>query len=97
MGRPSTGSFIIDPTYTFTKTHSAGSSVTLINDRRPYSPKTDGTDYPMYLTGTNKGRIESEKIIKQLSAAGVALNIILVTPKGPGLMDVEQLYADDQV
>lgn len=97
LGRPSTGSFIIDPTYTFTKTHSAGSSVTLINDRRPYSPKTDGTDYPMYLTGTNKGRIESEKIIKQLSAAGVALNIILVTPKGPGLMDVEQLYADDQV
>lgn len=98
LGRPSTGSLLLDPSYKFQKTHAAGSDVTLLKDRKPYKPKVDGSDYATYLTGTINGRIEAQKLIETLKAAGIFLNVIIVYPKGPGLHDVEgYVYAGDFV
>lgn len=96
LGRPSTGSLLLDPSYKFQKTHEIGSDVRLLKDRKPYKPRADGSDYPTYLTGTIGGRVEAKKLIEKLKAAGIFLNIVVVYPKGPGLHDVENyVYAGD--
>jgi len=38
LGRPSTGSLLIDPSYRFKKTHEVGADITLIHETKPYSP-----------------------------------------------------------
>jgi hypothetical protein len=98
LGRPSSGSLLLDPAYKFKKTHVTGSSVNLLAGRAPYKPKTDGSDYPTYVTGTIKGRIEAQALIESLTASGIFLNIVIVYPKGPGLQDIEgYVYAGDQL
>lgn len=96
LGRPSSGSWLLDPSYKFKLSHDVGADVTLIADRKPYTPKTDGTDYQAYLTNTIAGRTEAQKLIEGLAAAGVFLNVIIVYPKGKGLHDIEgYVYAGD--
>lgn len=98
LGRPSSGSILLDPSYKFQKTHAAGSDMRLLKDRKPYKPRVDGGDLATYVTGTIKGRVEAERLIDSLKAAGIFLNVIIVYPKGPGLHDVENyVYAGDFV
>jgi len=95
LGRPSNNTLLLDASYTFKKTH-VNADVTLVRSVKPYTPTVDGSDYPTYLTGTIKGRVEAESLANKLVAAGVFLNIIVVYPKGPGLNSVEAIYAEDQ-
>lgn len=96
LGRPSSASLLLDPSYKFKKTHLAGADIRVIADRKAYKPKTDGTDYQAYVTGTIKGRIEAEALIDKLKAAGIFLNVVIVYPEGPGLHDVPgYVYAGD--
>jgi len=96
LGRPSSGSLLLDPSYKFQKTHASGTSVILLKDRKPYTPKPDGTDLATYLTGTINGRVQAQDLIESLKAAGIFLNVIIVYPKGPGLHDVPgYIYAGD--
>lgn len=95
LSRPSSNTLLLDSSYIFQKNHNVGSDITLIRMVRPYQPKADGSDYAIYLTGTTKGRVEAEKLIKSLTAAGIFLNIIIVYPEGPGLNNVVDVYAPD--
>lgn len=96
LGRPSSGSILLDPSYKFQKTHAIGSDMRLLSDRKPYRPKPDGTDLATYVTGTIQGRVEAQALITSLKAAGIFLNVIIVYPKGPGLHDVQNyVYAGD--
>lgn len=96
LGRPSSGSLLLDPSYKFKKTHNAGADITLLKSISPYSPKPDGTDYQAYVTGTITGRVEAEALIQSLTASGIFLNIIVVYPQGPGLQDIQgYVYAGD--
>lgn len=95
LGRPSANTLLLDSSYIFKKKHVAGSSVTLLRSTRPYQPKGDGLDYPTYLTGTTQGRIEAERLVKAIAAAGIFLNIIIVYPEGPGLNNIEEVYSPD--
>jgi hypothetical protein len=96
LGRPSDGSWLLDPSYKFQKTHLAGSSVNLIAGRSPYQPKTDGTDYQAFVTGTVTGRIAATKLIQSLTASGIFLNVIIVYPEGPGIQNLQGVvYAGD--
>ena len=95
LGRPSSGSWLLDPSYKFQKTHEVGASVNLIAGRSPYQPKTDGSDYQAFVTGTVTGRIAATKLIESLTASGIFLNIIIVYPKGPGIQNIEEVYSGD--
>lgn len=95
LGRPSNNTLLLDAAYTFKKTHLLGSNVSFLRHPKPFTPSVDGLDYPTYLTGTIKGRIEAEKISKELAAAGIFLNIIIVYPNGPGLNNVKDVYSGD--
>lgn len=98
LGRPSSGSLLLDPSYKFKKSHVTGSDVTLLINRTPYVPTTDGTDYPTYVTGTVTGRIASEDLLQKLVASGILLTIIIVYPQSKGLNDlVHTVYNGDPV
>jgi hypothetical protein len=95
FGRPSSKSLLLDPSYKFKKTHLAGANMSLVSRLAPYKPVGTGADYPTYLTGTARGRIEAQSLIEQLAAAGIFLNIVIVYPKGPGLEDITEVYGGD--
>ena len=96
LGRPSSGSLLLDPSYKFQKSHDVGADVRIIQDRKPYTPKSDGSDYQAYITGTIQGRIEAENLINTLKASGISITVIIVYPEGPGLSDVPgYVYAGD--
>jgi len=94
LGRPSNGTLLLDASYVMKRTH-ANPDVSLVRTTKPYSPATDGTDYPTYLTGTVQGRIEAEALAQSIAAAGIFVNIIVVYPKGPGMNNIVDVYAGD--
>ena len=96
LSRPSGGSLLLDPAYKFKNNHSVNSNVTLLSTTYPYSPRTDGTDYQAYVTGTSSGRIAAENLIASLAASGIFLNVIIIYPAGPGLTNLENIvYGGD--
>lgn len=96
IGRPSDGSWLLDPSYKFQKTHAVGATVNLLAGRSPYQPKTDGSDYQAFATGTVTGRVAATKLIQSLTASGIFLNVIIVYPKGPGIQNIQGVvYAGD--
>lgn len=95
LARPSNNTLLLDSSYIFQQKHNVGSSVTLLRSVRPYQPKATGEDYAIYLTGTTRGRVEAERLIEAITAAGIFLNIIIVYPEGPGLNNVVDVYAPD--
>jgi hypothetical protein len=95
-GRPSTGSLLIDPSYKFKNTHDVGADVILLLDRKGYKPRQDGSDYQPYVTSTVVGRLEAEKMIDRLKASGIFVNLFIVYPKHPGLVNIQDwIYAGD--
>ena len=95
LGTPSSNTLRIDPAYVFKNTHPVGSDIMYLHDTRPAKPNLLGDDYPTYITGTIKGRVYAEKLSKELSAAGIFINIVIVYPSGVGLNSVEDVYAPD--
>lgn len=94
LGRPSNNTLLLDASYIFKKTH-INADITLVTSPKPYSPKTDGTDYQAYVTGTIKGREKAEELSKSLVAAGVFMSVIIVYPNAPGWNSVVEAYASD--
>lgn len=76
---------ILDSSYTFKHSHDIGEDVTLLSDQKAYEPTPIGTDYGFYITGTSDGRVFAEKIIKEITALGINLEIIIVYPSDIGL------------
>lgn len=97
LGRPSSGSLRLDASYKFKKTHLSGCDVRLLEGVSPFIPATDGHNYAAYLTGTIAGRVQAEKLIEQLSAAGIFLKIIVIIPQNRGLQDPSYVYGPDQL
>lgn len=91
FGKASDKSLILDASYTFKKDHS-NSNCTLLRTTRPYSPLPDGSDYQAYLTGTAVPRSELIKILTDMTASGIFVNLILVYPAGPGLSSTTEPY-----
>ena len=89
---PSGSSIQIDATYKFQQQHDVGSTMTLLYERGPYVPATDGSDYQPYLTDTIQGRIQAEDLINKIVALGITVNIVIVYPGSAGLADVTEVY-----
>lgn len=62
---------LIDPAYKFKFTHETGASVQFIHAATPYIPKTQGEDYPAYITGTTAAREALFTFIRLLTASGI--------------------------
>jgi hypothetical protein len=76
---------VLDPSYVFQNTHRINDDVTLISDDKVYEPRADGSDYGPYVTGTAEGQAFAEKLIKQITALGINLEIVIVYPDDIGL------------
>lgn len=71
---------LIDPAYRFQKTHRVGAEVQVVTDLLPHRSIGDGSDYPVYLTGTTAARNTMFDLIEQLVAAGVFVNRDVILP-----------------
>lgn len=76
---------ILDSSYTFKNTHAVGNDVTLISDTKAYEPSPDGTDYSFYITGTAQGRVFAEELMREITALGIRLEIVILYPSDDGL------------
>lgn len=76
---------VLDPSYVFKNTQPIEADITLISDDKAYEPRADGTDYGVYVTGTAEGQAFAEKLIKQITALGINLEIVIVYPDDIGL------------
>jgi hypothetical protein len=76
---------IMDPSYSFKFDHDIGTDVTLLSDRKAYTPSPDGSDYGFYVTDTASGRVFAANLMRQITALGIKLEIIVVYPSDIGL------------
>lgn len=85
LGRPSSTTLQIDPSYTFKKVHPVGTDVALIGFNAPYTPLKTGYDYPFYLTDVVSGRVYAQELIESVKATGINLIFVLLYPNDIGL------------
>lgn len=85
IGRPSTNTILIDPSYRFENIHPSGTNISLVEQNYAYDVETDGTDYPAYLTDIVSGRIYAEELINLVSATGINVIITILYPEDEGL------------
>lgn len=76
---------ILDPSYVFQNQQLTGQDVTLLSDGKAYTPDVQGKDYSFYVTGVAEARDFAEKIIRDIVALGIKLEIIIVYPNDVGL------------
>ena len=80
-----TSTIILDPSYTFKKSHAIGADATLLSSPLTFLPEPDGSDYPLYVTGTAEARVFAAKIINDITALGIKLEVVVVYPSDAGL------------
>jgi hypothetical protein len=85
LGRPSSTTLQIDPSYTFKKVHPSGTDVSLVGVNAPYTPLKTGFDYPFYLTDVVSGRVYAQELIESVKATGINLVFVLLYPNDVGL------------
>jgi len=85
IARPSSNTLTIDPSYEFTEVHPSGTNVSLISQDFAYDVRSDGTDFPFYITDIVSGRIYAEDLIKLVAAAGINVVITILYPNDIGL------------
>lgn len=74
------GQILIDPAYRFKKAHAVGANVQYIHSNTAYIPKTDGSDYPVYVTGTTASRNTLFTLIRLLVASGIFVESDVILP-----------------
>lgn len=102
---------IMDSSYSFKSSHKVGEDVNLLSDTKAYTPAPDGSDYSFYVTGTANGRIFAEQLMRDITAGGINLEIIIVYPNdeffgnygdstdvnSPPISDIIYIYGGDFV
>jgi hypothetical protein len=85
MYKPTANTIAIDPSYTFKKTHSVGSTISLISTLGPHKISTSAKEYPAYVTDPAEARVILQDLIRSVKSAGIFVNFLIRYP--------EQLYA----
>lgn len=78
--RPNNSTLLIDASHTFQNEHVVGRKINLISDS-PTIPRLTGTDFPVYIVGTEEARAAAQKLISQLLASGVVIRFIIEFPE----------------
>ncbi|SRR6266481_1497405 len=94
-GVPNSTTILIDPSYVFKFDHSAGSTINVIYQDLPFIPAKSGKDLAIYLTSPSGARVEVQKILETLKAAGIVLNFVILTPKYKYIIDNPYISTDD--
>lgn len=78
------GGVVLSPSFKFARSHAIGgrvdfssADVAIVSD--------DGTDFPAYITATAPARNYCADLIEQITALGIALQIVIVYPSGLGV------------
>jgi hypothetical protein len=72
---------LIDPAYRIKNTHQVDAQVQYMHEASPYTPTQNGSDYPMYLTGTAQARNTLLTLIEEIIAGGVFLQTDVLLPE----------------
>jgi hypothetical protein len=78
IGRPSSNSLMINPTYSFKKIHPSGTDVAYVEQNTPYIVSSDGSSYPFYLTDEVSGRLYAVELVELVKATGIKLVITIL-------------------
>ena len=71
----------IDPAYIFKQSHADNAIVRLVTSQEKVDLKTDGSQYPTYLTGSTAARKTMEAILRDLVSLGVRLSLTVQIPE----------------
>lgn len=85
IGRPSTNSLMLSPTYKFKNEHLSGTNISLVGQNYAYDVAKDGADYPCYLTDIVSGRLYAEELVNLVAATGMTVIISILYPSDYGL------------
>ena len=80
-GIPNSNTILIDPSYTFQYDHVIGEQVNAIFQNAPYVPRTNGSDYAIYMTSPSASRQVVQDILVSLAAAGIVITFDILLPK----------------
>lgn len=80
IANPGATQILLDPAYRFQKTHPIGAEVQVVTAITPHATVGDGSDYPVYLTGTTAARNTMFDLIETLVAAGIFVNRDVLLP-----------------
>jgi len=72
---------VIDPAYTFKKSHENGATVRQVKQLKAFSPSPNGTMFQPFLTGTSKARASFFDILNSVISAGVFLTQDVLYPE----------------
>lgn len=76
---------LLDTSYTFKHNHAINASVSVLSSSLPYQSPLDGSDYSFFVTGVVEATKWCKKIIQDITAAGINLEITLIYPSDIGL------------
>lgn len=85
LGRPSSNTLLLNPSYIIKNTHDVGTDVALVALNGPIKIDKIGNDRPFYLTDVVAGRVYAEDLIKTVVATGIRLIITVIYPGDEGL------------
>lgn len=85
IGRPSSNTLLISPSYKFKYAHDIGTNVSSVSLFSTYDPAVDGTDFPLYLTDVVSGRLYARELIDLVAATGITVSITILYPSDEGL------------
>jgi hypothetical protein len=80
IANPGATQILLDPAYRFKTTHPIGAEVQVVTALTPHASNGDGSDYPIYLTGTTAARNTMFDLIETLVAAGIFVNRDVLLP-----------------
>lgn len=102
IGRPSSNSLTINPTYKFKKTHPVGSNVSYVTQNTPYIVSSGGLDYQFTLTDEVSGRIYAIELTELVKATGIQLVITVLYPSDLGIgkggteySEISKIFGED--
>lgn len=85
IGRPSSTTLRISPSYKFKNKHDLNTEISLVQENYSYTVDSIGEDFPFYATDSISGRLYSEELIKLVAATGIQLIINILYPNDIGL------------
>ena len=77
---PNTNTVFLDPSYSFSKSHSNGTTINALLQLRPYQPRKSLQDHAIYLTSPVNARLIAQNLLETIVAAGVVINFVIKTP-----------------
>ena len=94
-GRASDSVIEIDPSFVFSNTHGSGTFINIVSNSAAFTPDRVGNNLPIYLTSSTGARALILELLRSISAAGIIINFVVLSPDYKYLID-NPFLDDDQ-